>query len=301
MESRRHNYFLRRSRGHISRAREQRQHPHADSGFREIRRGFETLASISPDGKHFLYLATTASKNPSEVMMGSIDSSESKRLLPSTSSALYAPSLNGEGHILFSRDGALLAQRFDADKLVLIGEPFRVADQVRVNSNSRAYLSVSDNGTLVFDPSSDLENRQLTWFDRSGKQLETVGSVGSYLYARLSPDEKRIAISRRDPSGGVFDIYVYDIARGTSSRLTTSSSDVESLAWSSDGNYIAWSSRQVTRSEMYKKLASGAGEVETIAQFKQSHFSERLVARWKVHPLHRCRSNNQPESLGLAA
>ncbi len=235
-------------------------------GFEKSEEVLKRWPQFLPDGKHFLYLATTASKNSSEVMMGSIDSSESKRLLPSTSNALYAPSLNGEGHILFSRDGALLAQRFDADKLVLIGEPFRVADQVRVNFNSRAYLSVSDNGTLVFDPSSDLENRQLTWFDRSGKQLETVGPVGSYLFARLSPDQKRIAISRRDPSGGVFDIYVYDIARGTSSRLTTSSSDVESLAWSSDGNYIAWSSRQVTRSEMYKKLASGAGEVETIAQ-----------------------------------
>jgi Tol biopolymer transport system component len=41
---------------------------------------------------------------------------------------------------------------------------------------------------------------------------------------------------------------------------------VESLAWSPDGNYIVWSSRQVTKSEMYRKLASGAGEVEVIAQ-----------------------------------
>lgn len=235
-------------------------------GFEKSEEVLKRWPQFLPDGRHFLYLATTALKNSSDVMVGAIDGGEPKRLFPSTSNALYAPSPDGGGHIIFSRDGALLAQSFDADKLVLIGEPFRVADQVRVNLNSRAFVSVSDNGTLVFDPSSDLENRQLTWFDRSGKQLETVGPIGSYLRVRLSPDQKRIAISRRDPSGGVFDIYVYDIARGTNSRVTTSNSDVESMAWSPDGNYIVWSSRQVTKSEMYKKLASGAGEVEVIAQ-----------------------------------
>src|SRR5258706_10252296 len=231
-------------------------------GFEKSEEVLKRWPQFLPDGRHFLYLATTALKNSSEVMVGSIDGGQPKRLFASASNALYAASLEGRGQIIFSRDGALLAQRFDADKLELTGEPFRVADRVRVNSNSRAFLSLSDNGTLVFDPSSDLENRQLTWFDRSGKQLETVGPVGSYLGARLSPDQKRIAFSRRDPSGGIFDIYVYDIARGTSSRLTTSSSDVETFAWSPDGNYLVWSARQGTGGEMYRKLASGAGEVE---------------------------------------
>jgi serine/threonine protein kinase/Tol biopolymer transport system component len=240
--------------------------PTAIPGFEKSEEVLKRWPQFLPDSRHFLYLATTALKNSSEVMVGSIDGGEPKRLFPSTSNALYAPSLNGVDHIIFSRGGALLAQSFDADNLVVIGEPSRVADQVRINSNSHAFVSVSDNGTLVFDPSSDLENRQLSWFDRSGKQLETVGPIGSYLRARLSPDQKRIAVARRDPGAGVFDIFVYDIARGTSSRVTTSNSDVESLAWSPDGNYIIWSSRQVTKSEMYRKLASGAGEVEVIAQ-----------------------------------
>jgi len=240
--------------------------PQPIPGFEKSEEVLKRWPQFLPDGRHFLYLATTALKNSSDVMVGSIDGGEPKHLFPSASNALYAPSPEGMGQIIFSRDGALLAQGFDADKLALIGEPFRVADRVRVNSNSRAFFSVSDNGTLVFDPSSDLENRQLTWFDRSGKQLEAVGPIGSYLRARLSPDQKRIAVARRDPGAGVFDVYVYDIARGTSSRVTTSNSDVESLAWSPDGTYIVWSSRQVTKSELYRKLASGAGEVEAIAQ-----------------------------------
>ncbi|MBK8813740.1 MAG: hypothetical protein IPN69_23830 [Acidobacteria bacterium] len=75
------------------------------------------------------------------------------------------------------------------------GEPFRVVDQIRINANARAFFTVSDNGTLVHDPSSDLENRQITWFDRAGKQIETIGPIGAYAVARLSPDQKRIAVS----------------------------------------------------------------------------------------------------------
>jgi eukaryotic-like serine/threonine-protein kinase len=235
-------------------------------GFEKSEEVLKRWPQFLPDGHHFLYVATNAQKNKSEVMVGSLEGGEPKRLFESDSNGWYVPSADGGGHIFFSRDGALLAQRFDATNLELIGDPLRVADQVRVNFNARVFFDASANGTLIFDPSSDFENRQLTWFDRSGRQLETIGPVGSYLKARLSPDQKRLALSRRDPNGVVFDLFVHDIARATNSRLTTGSSDVDSLAWSPDGNYIAWSSRQVAKSEMFRRLASGAGELEVIAQ-----------------------------------
>jgi Tol biopolymer transport system component len=236
-------------------------------GFEKSEETLKRWPQFLPDGRHFLYLSTDVQKNKSDLMVGSLDGGAPKPLFESSSSGRYAPSADGSGQIFFSRDGALLAQRFDATNLKLIGDPSRVADQVRVNANSRAYFDASANGTLIFDPSSDFENRQMTWFDRSGKQLETIGPVGSYLKARLSPDQKRLALARRDPNGGViFDLFVYDIARATNSRLTTGSADVDNFAWSPDGNYIAWSSHQIAKSEMYRKLASGAGQLEVIAQ-----------------------------------
>jgi hypothetical protein len=109
-------------------------------GFEKSEDVLKRWPQFLPDGRHFLYLATTALKNSSEVMIGSIDGGQPKRLFASTSNGMYAPAADGVGHIVFSRDGVLLAQRFDADKLEAIGEPFRVADQVRINSNSRAFL-----------------------------------------------------------------------------------------------------------------------------------------------------------------
>src|SRR5439155_12395399 len=79
-----------------------------------------------PDGQHFLYTATTAQSGASEVYLASLDGKETKRLLTADSSAIYAPSslaataANG-GYLLFTREGALLAQPFDASHLTLTG------------------------------------------------------------------------------------------------------------------------------------------------------------------------------------
>ncbi|HEX3230904.1 MAG TPA: protein kinase, partial [Pyrinomonadaceae bacterium] len=92
-----------------------------------------------PDGNHFLYLVTPIQQINSEVFVGSLDGKEPKRLFTSQSNAAYAVAPNGEGYLLFARGGALLAQTFDPKTLTLSGEPKRVAEPVRVNSNSRAF------------------------------------------------------------------------------------------------------------------------------------------------------------------
>src|SRR5436190_2855475 len=217
--------------------------------------------SFLPDGRHFLYLATTSKQETSGVYLASLDGKETKRLFTADSSAIFAPSAGGGGYLLFARDGALLAQPFDASRLTVTGEPFRIADQVRVNTNSRAFFSVSDNGTLVYDPTGESENQQLTWFDRAGKQLETIGAPGAFLFPRLSPDEKRVAVSRRDPKTASSDIYVIDIARGTGSRLTSGLTNVN-VVWSPDGSRIVWATNRGGTYQFLQKLASGLGQEE---------------------------------------
>ncbi len=219
-----------------------------------------------PDGKHFLYLVTTAQEGTSEVFVATLDGKESKRLLTAQSSAIYANSPNGGGYLLFARDGALLAQPFDARNLTLTGDSIRVADQVRINSNSRAFFSVSDNGTLVYDQFAEGENRQLTWFDRAGKQLETFSEKGTFIGLKLSPDQKRAAVSRRDPRTGVFDLYVIDVVRGATTRLSSGPFDVADFVWSPDSNYLAWVSVKGSTYQLLRKLASGSGQEEVLLE-----------------------------------
>jgi eukaryotic-like serine/threonine-protein kinase len=216
-----------------------------------------------PDGRHFLY-SSSPPRGTSEIFVGSLDGGEPKKLLSAQSNAIYAESPDGGGYLLFARDDALLAQPFDAGSLTISGEPVRIADQIRVNQNARAYLTASGNGTLIYDPNPIGENRVLTWFDRTGKQTGTLGTPGAFQRVRLSPDQKRAAVSRRNLNDA-FNIDVIDIARGAASRLTSSgTNDVIDLVWSPDGSRIAWSVRQSSAVEIRQKLASGTGQEELL-------------------------------------
>ncbi len=210
-----------------------------------------------PDGRHFLVLTTQP--GAMELHLAALDRQETTRLLAADSQASYA-----NGHLLFARAGALLAAPFDADSLKLTGESFVVADKVRVSSNSSGYFSVSDNGSLVYDPNTLTDTRQLTWLDRTGKPLGTVGPVGEYEWPRLSPDGKRVAVERRDPQTRNRDIYVIDLARGLSSRLTFDPGEDRYPVWSSDGSRIAWSANRDGAYQIYQKLSSGVGPEELL-------------------------------------
>ena len=126
---------------------------------------------ILPDGKHFLYYAR-GEAHVRGVHVARLDGTEARRLLEADGAAVYTRS----GHLLFARQGELLAQSFDATRLALAGEAFRVADNVSVNPGiSLASLSASASGPIAYGTDS-IRRTQFAWFNRSGKRLETLGT-----------------------------------------------------------------------------------------------------------------------------
>ena len=119
------------------------------------------------------------------------------------------------------------------------GEPFPVAEEVSFNpAISYTGVSVSDNGAMVV-LSGGLTNRQLTWFDRAGKQLGTLGPSGNYNDIVLSHDGKRLALQRI--ADGNSDIWLIDIERGVPSRFTFETSSEDNPVWSPAGDLIVFS------------------------------------------------------------
>ena len=82
--------------------------------------------------------------------------------------------------------------------------------------NEASNFSISDTGVMVFW-SGSLSNRQLLWFDRSGKELGSVGPPGEYNDIVLSPDEKKVAIQRVD--GPNTDIWLLGYSSRTSLEI----------------------------------------------------------------------------------
>ncbi len=217
-----------------------------------------------PDGRHFLFAKSTLQAGAAEIHLASLDSKETTRLMTADSQAIYATDGRENGYLLFAVDGALKAQPFDAQSLRLTGESFVVADKVAVVQGTRAKISVSDNGTLVYDATAIGSDRQLNWVDVTGKRLEPVGTLGVINAPRLSPDGKKVAVVRLDPQSPGSDIYVIDLARGTSSRLTFDPGDDRDPVWSPDGSHIAWSANRDGAFQIYQKLASGVGPEELL-------------------------------------
>jgi Tol biopolymer transport system component len=216
-----------------------------------------------PDGHHFLHYAK-ASQEPG-IYLASLDGKEGRRLLAADSDGIYAASASGDsskGWLLFLREGALLAQPFDAGRLTLTGEPIPITDQVEAWS-----FSVSDTGILVYQSRRIDEVTQLGWIDRAGKPLESIGATGPYQnHPRLAPDGKRVVVARMDAKTRRQDIYVIDLTRGTESRLTFDPADDTLPIWSHDGNRIVWASNRTGTHQLYQKLASGVGQDELLLQ-----------------------------------
>jgi serine/threonine protein kinase/Tol biopolymer transport system component len=217
-----------------------------------------------PDGRHFLYLARSVLREKSAIYLASIDSRESKLLVSADSTPAYA----APGYLLFLRDRTLMAQPFDADKLQLTGEPFPVAEEVGYNAgNGRAFFSVSENGVLVYR-TRVFTDTQMVWFDRSGKAIMPVGTQAQVATLALSPDDKRIAVSRVDSQTTGTDLWLIDQQRET--RFTFEPANEQSPVWSPDGSQIAFSSSRSGSFDIYVKSSSGAGDQELLFQSNNS-------------------------------
>ena len=192
------------------------------------------------------------------IHVGELGSSETKRLLDADTGGVYAAS----GHLLFVRRGKLLAVNFDARRLSLSGDPFEVAGEIATRSLIPA-LSASASGPIVYRSGSEATGR-LTWFDRSGRVVGTLGDreTGLYLGPALSRDGQRLAIFERQNENA--DLWLVDVGRGTFGRFTDNPADDIFPIWSPDGTRVAFSSTRERGLDLYVKQVGATSSEELL-------------------------------------
>jgi eukaryotic-like serine/threonine-protein kinase len=236
--------------------------------------------SFLPDGRHYLYLTRSGDpQRPTAVYVGMLGSKDRVNLPGIASEAKYSSGPKG-GYLVFIRDGALMAQPFEAKRLAVTGEAFPVTDALVQAREVAGPFSVSAEGGLAylrpFIPMGNAAwNSKFAWSDRNGKKLAPVGPEGLYVsltlgdvvrdllagelrlsgLPELSPDGKFVAFSRDNP----LDIWVLDLEKNLTSRLTSDPSADSFPIWSPDGKTIAFRSERDGAGNLY---ARAVGVVE---------------------------------------
>jgi Tol biopolymer transport system component len=155
------------------------------------------------------------------------------------------------GYLLFIREQTLMAQRFDPDKRQLIGQPISLKQPVDNAYEFRLpSVSVSHTGILVYSTGEYMEQNQLVWLDRAGKEVAKVGEPGPYTGVELSPDQKLAILEREDPRFLSDDLWVMELSTGTLSRLTSNPLTEFQPLWSPRGDRVLYS-RDVTSGDFF--------------------------------------------------
>jgi eukaryotic-like serine/threonine-protein kinase len=215
------------------------------------------LPQFLPGDQHFLFYAIGKQAGQSGIYVGSLSDQVTQQVLSTDQGAVYAA-----GYLLFVRNGALMGQPFDTSRLKLVGEPFLIAEQVKTTSIVPR-VSAAENGTLVFQ-SGGIQLPQLVWFDRSGKQLGTIGETADYSNPSLTQDGKRLAVGVRDPQTEKRDIWLFDLGRGAKSRFTFDPADDLNSVWSKDGSQIFFSSDRKGQRDIFQKKVNAAQDEEVL-------------------------------------
>jgi serine/threonine-protein kinase len=230
---------------------------------------------LLPGGRAVLFtLATSGGWNEAQIVVQLLDSGERKVVLSGGRDARYLET----GHLVYARSGTLLAVPFDIGQLEAIGGPVPLIEGVSdVGITTGAtHFSLSSNGSLIYAVGASFQPSQgrLVWVDRRGAEQPLAAPPRFYENPRLSPDGRWAAVevgigvlgqAGAGLAGGMDQVWVYDLARETLTRLTFEAGNNEEPLWTPDGNRIAFeSSRDGAPDTIFWQLSDGSGGLERL-------------------------------------
>jgi len=196
----------------------------------ERREVFHTYPAFTPDGRTVLF--TTFSGEAGEPRIDAVPVAGGPRMvvLERATTPLFSPT----GHLLFARDGAVLAASFDPRAVRVTGEATTVIPKGQLSTTASGGLGIrlSRTGDLLVLP-KNYQSRQLVSVGRDGSTRPLPLPPELYMNPRLSPDGRRVTV---EASG--LRIDALDLERETVFRLTPDAPGTLFSTWSRDGRHL---------------------------------------------------------------
>jgi Periplasmic component of the Tol biopolymer transport system len=208
---------------------------------------------LLPDGDHVLFTNYTTPADKSTLEVISLKTGKRQVVFRGGWYGRYVA-----GHLLFTRDVAVMVIPFDVSALKVTGTavplPIEIASHA---SNGWAAFAVSPTGTLVYLEDA-LKNVEVVWSDENGNEESALDSAGRITSVAASPDNRKIALVRDG------DVWIYDRDRGVYTRLTNSEQVETSLVWTPDSREILYS-RDVPQYDIFKRAVDAGTPEQLVA------------------------------------
>jgi Tol biopolymer transport system component len=207
-----------------------------------------------PDGKHLLYLSRCDDPDQDGIYVASLDGGRPRRLSNALSNAFYSP----PGFLLFGENDSVRGQRFDVNKLELVGSPFTIAANAAIATSLHfVHAGISDNGVVVYCVGA-ASPPELAWVDREGLRS---APIAEGLFPAIAADGKRVACEQWSKDSSADQIWILDPDRGAT-RLTNARQWSQNPIWSRDGRFVAYRRGTV----LLRRLADGTAAEQVIGQ-----------------------------------
>jgi len=172
-----------------------------------------------PDGKRFVFVSHTSASESNRIEMASLAGGGRQPILEADALAGYAPPW-----LLFVRGGALLAQRFDPDRAAVNGNARLVAQGLHLNRGLISAGTAAAGDAAAYVPYRPARVAGF-WHGTDGRRLGLAFEEADVSRVRMAPDGEKLLIARFDPAQGANDLWIFDVAQGTKTRLTSTPAD----------------------------------------------------------------------------
>jgi dipeptidyl aminopeptidase/acylaminoacyl peptidase len=229
---------------------------------RERGEGDHLWPQLLPGGRHVLFTITALAGGIDAAQVGVLDleSGSWRPVLQRASQAQYVSS----GHLVYVAGGALWAIAFDLVRAQALGTARVVVPQVVTLPTGVAEFDIAADGTLVYlvGSATSAAPRNLVWVDREGREDPIDAPPRAYVNVRLSPDGTRVAA---EIEGDGHDIWVWDLARKSLTRVTSDPGTDQSPVWMPDGGRLVFKTEAGgVLGALAMQAADGSGAAERL-------------------------------------
>ena len=226
----------------------------------------ELLSSptVLPSGRGILFTSRLPGGrwDNAEIVVASLDAPEDRTVVWNGSAASYAPT----GHLIYALGNDLFAIAFDPDTLETSGTAVSLEQGLAraTFGGDSANYGMSEDGSLVYRADPGIQQRVLVWVDSEGNETPVGAPIDDYRDTSVSPDGSSVALTIND--GTQSDIYVWNFARQTTTRLTFDEAGDGRPVWTPDSQQIIFRSLRDGSGNIYRRSADGTGTVEQLTE-----------------------------------